>query len=85
MKGEMMMPNSFRKRLKKLMFESSLSSEEVQKVLNAVDKQKPMPRIEPEDKFYLWACPNCKTDFIKDQKDKYCTECGQMLERGNDE
>ena len=34
-----MMPNSFRKRLKKVMLESNLSPEEVQKVLNAIDKQ----------------------------------------------
>jgi len=33
------MPNSFRKRLKKALLESDLSSEEVKRVLDAVDKQ----------------------------------------------
>lgn len=81
----MMMPNSFIKRIKKFAFQNHITVEEVERIIEALNKQRPMPRIEPEDKFYLWACPNCKTDFIKDQKDKYCTECGQMLERGNDD
>ena len=45
-----------------------------------VDKAKPLPRIEPKDRFYLWACPNCKTDFIDNNKGKYCSECGQRFE-----
>ena len=45
-----------------------------------VDKATPLPRIEPKDSFYLWACPNCKTDFIDNKKSKYCTECGQRFE-----
>lgn len=45
-----------------------------------VDKATPLPRIKPKDSFYLWACPNCKTDFIDNQKSKYCTECGQRFE-----
>lgn len=73
-----MMPNSFRKRLKKVMLESNLSSEEVQRVLNAIDKQKPMAKMEPDDSFFLWACPNCKEDFIS-EGEKYCRMCGQAL------
>ena len=73
------MPNSFRKRLKKVMLESNLSPEEVQKVLNAIDKQKPMARMEPDDRFFLWACPNCKEDFISNGDEKYCSACGQAL------
>ena len=73
------MPNSFRKRLKKVMLESNLSPEEVQKVLNAIDKQKPLPRIEPKDRFFIWACPNCETDFIESENDNYCPVCGQAL------
>ena len=77
-----MMPNSFRKRLKKLMLESSLSSEEVERVLNAIDKQKPMARMEPHDSFFLWACPSCKEGFIS-VGEKYCRMCGQAL-KGNE-
>ena len=77
----MIMPNSFRKRIKKLAYLGCISGEEAREIIQALNKQRLMPRIEPEDKFYLWACPNCKTDFIEDQKFKYCTECGQALEK----
>jgi uncharacterized protein YpuA (DUF1002 family) len=41
-----MMPNSFRKRLKKVLLESDLSSDEVKRVLDAMDEQKSTVRKE---------------------------------------
>jgi predicted RNA-binding Zn-ribbon protein involved in translation (DUF1610 family) len=73
------MPNSFRKRIKKLAYLGYISGEEAREIIQALNKQRPMPRIEPEDKFYLWACPNCREDFISDGEEKHCRECGQAL------
>jgi predicted RNA-binding Zn-ribbon protein involved in translation (DUF1610 family) len=44
-------------------------------------KATPLPRIEPNDRFFLWACPNCREDFISDGEEKHCRECGQALEK----
>ena len=44
-----------------------------------VHKATPLPRIEPKDRFFLWACPNCETDFIDSENDNYCPVCGQRL------
>jgi len=74
------MPNSLRKRIKKLAFQNHISEKESEIIINALYKEKPMKRIEPTDKFYLWACPNCRTDFISNGKEKCCVECGQRLE-----
>ena len=84
------MPNSLRKRVKKMAYKGEITSEEAEKIRLALDKQIPMKPI----KFGVYKedveCPNCKAGYLSlMRKDgwgneytmfNHCGHCGKRLD-----
>ena len=82
------MPNSLRKRVKKMAYKGEITSEEAEKIRVALDKQnhkKPIRFFLPLAGFQF-NCPVCEHMVYKfwgydnDYIPKYCSECGQKLD-----
>ena len=74
------MPNSLRKRVKKMAYKGEITSEEAEKIRLALEKQIPSkPIILSPHEFALFECPSCH-DKTQVGKFNYCQICGKKLD-----
>lgn len=82
------MPNSLRKRVKKMAYKREITSEEAERIRLALDKQMPrkVTQFEHEGNMYCW-CHEC--DHVEMIKEidfmNYCPNCGKRLDWSADE